>query len=237
MVYNWIKTTQALLYPGTCLLCGAPGHRQLDLCQGCLAALPRVLRPCDQCGEPLAAAAPQGSLCGACQKRPPAFDACRAALAYQGPVPLLITGFKFHDRLACGRLLADLLGEYLERQGGERPELIVPVPLHPERLRERGFNQALELARPLSRRFAVPLDARSCQRTRQTLPQTELDRKLRTRNLRGAFSVGSALTARHVAVLDDVVTTGSTTGELARALKRVGVERVDVWAAARAVDD
>jgi len=237
MVYDWLRKAQLFLYPGTCLLCKAPGHRGMDLCQDCLAVLPRIPCPCTRCGEPLAVAAAQGSLCGACQKRLPAFDACRAALAYQGPVPLLVSGLKFHDRLACARLLAELLCQRLDDQDDEPPELIIPVPLHPQRLRERGFNQALELARPLSRRFAIPLDTRSCRRTRQTHPQTELDRKLRTKNLRGAFSVGANLRARHVAIVDDVVTTGSTTGELAKVLKRAGVERVDVWAAARALGD
>jgi len=108
------------------------------------------------------------------------------------------------------------------------------VPLHPARLRQRGFNQALELARALSRRLAIPVDTRSCLRIRQTLPQAELDRKRRIKNLRGAFSVDGLVGARHVAVLDDVVTTASTTGELAKALQRAGVARVEVWAAARA---
>jgi ComF family protein len=237
MVYNWLRTAQRIVYPGSCLLCGAAGCRELDLCQGCLEALPRIRLPCSRCGEPLTGPVDEERVCGACQKRPPAFDLCRAALAYQEPVPRLVSGFKFRDRLTCGRLLAELLGVHLEAQGELRPELIIPVPLHPRRLHQRGFNQALELARPLARRFGIPLDIRSCRRTRQTRPQTELDRKLRTKNLRGAFSVASKLPARHVAVVDDVVTTGTTTNELAKALKQCGVERVEVWAAARALHD
>ncbi len=114
------------------------------------------------------------------------------------------------------------------------PELIVPVPLHPLRQRERGFNQASELARPISQRLNVQFDARLCRRIRATADQTELDARARRRNVRRAFEVSGSIRLRHVAVLDDVLTTGSTANEMARALKRAGVETVEIWAAARA---
>ena len=113
------------------------------------------------------------------------------------------------------------------------PELLLPVPLHPKRLRERGFNQALEIARPLGRRFQIPVEARACRRIRATRPQSELALAERRGNLRGAFAVRGALTARHLAIVDDVVTTGATVSALARVLLRQGVQRVDVWAVAR----
>ncbi len=235
LVYNWLISLQSTLYPTRCLLCGAPGSGGLDLCLGCLAELPRIARPCHQCGEPLPEAAPPGARCGPCQRRPPAFDRCIAPLAYAGPVPLLVAGLKFHDRLAGGRLLGELLARHLLVRGGPPPELILPIPLHPRRLRQRGFNQALELALPLGRRLGVPLDRHSCRRNRATQPQTELDLKQRRRNLRNAFALAGPLPARHIALVDDVVTTGSTSNELARLLKRAGAERVEVWAAARAV--
>ena len=150
-------------------------------------------------------------------------------------MPLLVAGLKFHDRLAGGRLLGELLARHLLVRGGPLPELILPIPLHPRRLRQRGFNQALELALPLGRRLGVPLDRHSCRRNRATQPQTELDLKQRRRNLRNAFALAGPLPARHIALVDDVVTTGSTSNELARLLKRAGAERVEVWAAARAV--
>lgn len=234
-VYNWLNSLQERLYPPRCLLCGAPGHAGLDLCPGCLADLPRVAHPCFQCGQPLPAAAAAQTRCGACQKRPPAFDRCIAPLAYAGPVPLLVAGLKFHQRLAAGRLLGELLARHLLAREEPMPELILPIPLHRQRLRRRGFNQALELALPLSRRLGLPLDRRSCLRQRATEPQTALDLAQRRRNLRRAFTLTGPLPARHIALVDDVVTTGSTSSELARLLKRAGAERVEVWAAARAL--
>ena len=234
-VYNWPISIRSILFPPTCVLCGASGSKGRDLCIPCERDLPRIPRPCPRCGEAL----PQGgnavALCGACQKRPPPFDACYTALAYVWPVPPLVAELKFQGKLATGRLLADLLGDALEARCAEMPELILPVPLHPGRERERGYNQALELARPLGRRFGIPVNTGMCQRTRPTLPQVDLDRTARQRNLRGAFSLSTVPLAGHLAVLDDVVTTGSTAGELARLLKGAGADRVDVWCAARAL--
>jgi ComF family protein len=129
--------------------------------------------------------------------------------------------------------MAELLLAYIEQEMDEPPQLLIPVPLHPGRLRERGYNQALELARPLSRRLAIPLDYLSCRRTRPTQAQSELPMKERRKNVRGAFQVKGEIPARHVALIDDVVTTGSTVTELTRLLKRHGVRRVQVWTLAR----
>ena len=113
------------------------------------------------------------------------------------------------------------------------PELIIPVPLHKSRLKERGFNQALELARPLGQRFGIPVDIQAIRRTRATAPQSGLDKKERRRNIRGAFELKGKPLARHIAIIDDVVTTGNTVNELARILRRGGATRVEVWAIAR----
>ena len=233
MVYDWPDYIQALAYPATCILCGAPGEKDRDLCRGCHQDLPHNHHPCRHCALPLPDAAPPGSVCGECQKRPPLFDRCHAALAYEYPADHLISGLKFHGRLSYGRLMADLLGRHLQQGNSGLPGLIIPVPLHPSRLRERGFNQALELARPLSRLFEIPIDSTSCIRSRATEPQSGLDKKARRRNIRGAFEVRENLETRHVALVDDVVTTGSTVNELARLLRRHGVEQITVWAVAR----
>jgi ComF family protein len=204
-----------------------------DLCQGCHLDLPHNHHPCRHCGLPLPAAAPRGSICGECQKHPPRFDRCLAALSYESPADHLISGLKFHGRLSYGRLMAELLGNYLNRRDEALPGLIIPVPLHPSRLRERGFNQALELARPLSQLFDIPIDSESCIRARATEPQSGLDKKERRRNIRGAFEMKGNLGAKEVALVDDVVTTGSTANELARLLRRHGVEEIEVWTVAR----
>ncbi len=233
MVYNCIDLLRRIAYPATCILCGAPGQGQRDLCDGCLNDLPHNRHGCPSCALPLPPSSPPGTLCGKCLKQPPKFDRCLAALRYEPPVNHLIGGLKFRDKLGYGRLLAQLLGDHLAQRVHPLPQLIIPVPLHPARLKQRGFDQALELARPLSRRFAIPIDATSCRRVRATAPQSELDRKDRRRNIRGAFQLAAQLPAGHVAIVDDVVTTGSTVNELAHTLRRAGVSQVEVWAIAR----
>lgn len=233
MSCTWLTSIQHLIYPPTCLLCGAPGSEGLDLCAGCLEDLPRNPNPCRCCALPLPAAAPTGSLCGLCSKKAPPFHRCIAPLIYHHPVAELVSGLKFQHKLSHGRVLAELLSAHVEERMEEPPQLLIPVPLHRGRQRERGYNQALELARPLSRRFGIPLDFTSCRRIRPTEPQSALREKERRKNVRGAFEINGKMPARHVALVDDVVTTGNTVAELARLLKRHGVRRVDVWAVAR----
>jgi ComF family protein len=218
------------LLPPRCLLCGDAGYAGLDLCRDCAAELPRNASCCARCALPLPMPA---ALCGRCQRQPPPWEAAWAPFRYGWPLDRLETRFKFGRDLAAGRSLVALW------RGQPRPlalpEVLVPVPLHRVRLRQRGYNQALELARPLARGLGVPLRHDLLARTRSTAAQSELDAPTRRRNVRGAFVVRSEdpLPA-HVAVLDDVMTTGATLAECARVLKRAGVARVDVWALARA---
>jgi len=146
----------------------------------------------------------------------------------------LLQQLKFHQKLHLATLLGELLADGLKGREEPLPECLLPVPLHPQRLRERGYNQALELARVLSSRLNIPLETTICMRQRETAPQTALDGKERRRNLRGAFTVREVTLPRHIAIIDDVVTTGTTVSELASTLRRSGVERVEVWACARA---
>lgn len=157
----------------------------------------------------------------------------RAAFLYGFPLDRLVPRFKFHNDLSAGRLLAELMAQALA--GSPLPQALVPVPLHASRLRQRGYDQALELARALAKYMQVPLRADVLLRVRATAPQSELDAAARRRNLRRAFSVlqGTALPA-HVALVDDVMTTGTTLRAAAQTLARAGVERVDAWVCARA---
>jgi ComF family protein len=176
---------------------------------------------------------PQGGICGQCLRRPPAYTAAVAAFHYHSPLSDLLIDLKFHGRLALAQPLGELLAERLLRAGPSRPEVIVPVPLHPQRLRERGYNQALELARPVSQRLRIPLAPELGVRLRATASQSKLDPLQRRRNLRGAFGIeGNA--PHSVAILDDVITTGSTAGAFAQALRRAGAREIQVWALARA---
>ncbi len=218
------------LLPSHCLLCGARGQGALSLCPSCEADMPRNTVCCARCALPLESPAP---LCGRCVRRAPPWDAAWAPFRYEWPLPQLESRFKFGGDLAAGRTLA-LMWIASPAPAG-LPEAIVPVPLHRTRLRRRGYNQTLELAKPLAGHFGVPLLPAALRRTRATAAQTELDAVQRRRNVRGAFEAdpGASLPA-HVAVLDDVFTTGATLAECVRVLKRAGVQRVDVWALARA---
>ncbi|MBD8872649.1 ComF family protein [Rhodanobacter sp. DHB23] len=229
----WLQPWRGLqrwLLPLHCLLCGARGERGMDLCTACAAELPRNRCCCARCALPLPVPA---ALCGECQRHAPPWDAAWAPFRYGWPLDRLESRFKFGRDLAAGRALATLWQR--EDMPLPKPGLLLPVPLHRARLRRRGYNQALELARPLARQLAVPLRHDVLLRSRGTAAQTELDAVARRRNVRGAFAVrhGIALPV-HVAVLDDVMTTGATLAECARVLKRAGVQRVDVWALARA---
>jgi ComF family protein len=218
--------------PLRCLLCGADGAGGRDLCAGCARDCAINSPSCPRCALPLATPAP---LCGECLEREPPFAAAWVPFRYAHPLDLLEARFKFRSDLAAGRVLADLMIERAHFETPARPAALVAVPLHRSRLRERGYNQALELAKALSAAFLVPLAGNLLVRVRATAAQTGLDAAARRRNLRGAFDVANVRDVpEHVALIDDVMTTGATLRECARVLRRAGVARVDVWALARA---
>lgn len=218
------------LLPSHCLLCGARGQGALSLCPACEADTPRNVVRCARCALPLESSA---RLCGRCVKREPPWDAAWVPFRYEWPLAQLESRFKFGGDLAAGRTLS-LLCMAAPRPEA-LPQALVPVPLHRSRLRGRGYNQALELAKPLAKHFGVRLLRDALQRSRATKAQTELSAMQRRRNVRGAFAANfNGNPPEHVAVMDDVFTTGATLAECARVLKRAGVQRVDVWALARA---
>ncbi len=231
-----LRGTVESLFPATCVLCGAPGDDDLDLCSGCRNDLPAIAPCCAaaryRCRRRYGSS-DRPNLCGACQRHPPPFTHCHAAFRYQDPLPSMIAGLKFRGRLNVLRLTGLLLAASLRESDVAMPAAIVPVPLHPRRLRKRGYNQALELARIVGRELVVPVDDRCCERVLATRPQAELEQKARRKNLRGAFRATIDMQGRHVAILDDVVTTASTVSELTRVLHRAGCQRVDVWTVAR----
>lgn len=219
----------AAVLPQECVLCGATGGDRL-LCGACAAELPRLeTQRCPVCASPSPAAQP----CGACLKSKPAFDATFAVWRYAFPVDRLVQALKFEHRLALAGLFAQAMRENEPPLG----DLLLPVPLSAARLKERGFNQALEIARPLGAMLGIPLRSDACRRTTETMPQTALPWKERRRNVRNAFDCTIDLTGKSVVVVDDVMTTGATLDELARTLKRHGAARVTNWVAARALRD
>lgn len=188
---------------------------------------------CARCGIPFEDAVLSAHLCGHCQHTPPPFSATLAAFRYASPISHLITGLKFHGHLEHARLLGLLLAQAVRERNPAPPEVLIPVPLNRARLLERGYNQALEIARVTGRELCIELAAHHCTRPRVTPPQLGLPAAERQRNVRGVFAVTRELPWRHVALVDDVMTTGATLSELTRLLLKAGVEQVDVWVVAR----
>jgi ComF family protein len=175
-----------------------------------------------------------GVLCGRCQTRLPRFDSSSIPFVYAYPLDHLIQRLKFANHVACGRVCGTLVGRVLLERNVVLPEVIIPVPLGLRRYRHRGYNQAHEIARAISRVVGVPVRSDFMKRVRETSEQVGLKRKERRRNVRGAFELARKLTAKRIAIVDDVVTTGSTVNEIARVLRRAGAEHIQVWAVARA---
>lgn len=229
MVYDWLK------YEHFCQLCDERCETDQALCGSCEADLPWLDGQCSVCALPLPAS---GLTCGDCLKCPPTFDHVAVPWRFAFPVDSLITRFKHQSRWPLGRLLAEQLARHLQHafdEGLPRPDVLLPVPLARKRLRKRGFNQAKMLADWLSPALAIPVDVQLLQRVQDTQSQQQLDAASRRRNLRQAFHLvdQAGLTGRHVAIVDDVLTTGATAEALARLLKRAGAVRVDVYCLAR----
>jgi ComF family protein len=208
-----------------CLLCAADSGERV-ICAACAAELPRAGSACVRC----AIALPHAGICGECQAHPFAFDDAVARFEYGFPLDRLVQRFKYAGDLAAGRWLARQLAQIVS---GERPDLVVAPPLTAAGLRRRGFNQALELAKEVARTLRVPCDLHGLAKSRETSPQPGLGRRERRANLRGAFRCDLRLNDRHVALVDDVMTTGATADTLARVLRKAGARRVSVWAVAR----
>jgi ComF family protein len=219
-----LRAGAGLIAPPTCCLCGGPGQEVatspwgLDLCVHCEAACPRLPEPCADCAV-----------------RPPPYDALWAVFSYGPPVDALVRELKFHNALPHARVLGMLIAAH-RGPAGDLPDAVVPVPLSRARFAERGFNQAAEIARHAARHLGLPLRANLLRRPRDTRAQSGLGALDRRANLQGAFAVTASPPAR-VALVDDVLTTGSTATEATRALKAAGAARVEVWVAARALRD
>lgn len=232
---SWLERSCALFVaaalPQDCLLCGAASGGS-PLCGPCGNELPALPPACPHCATP----SPLGEICGSCLRHPPPFDRTVAVWRYAYPVDRLVQALKFHGRLALAPFFAGAIAAAVARTAPI--DMLIPMPLHPTRLAERGFNQAAEIARHLIRMPAsqfprTTLALQAASRIRRTLPQADLHLAERLRNVRGAFACGTGLEGARVAVIDDVMTTGATLGELATVLKRAGAARVDNWVVAR----
>jgi ComF family protein len=238
MIYNWLKNKLFSLISKQCLLCLSPTHNKYLLCSGCEQDLPENTFSCIICALPFATTHNHEKqlVCGKCQKNPPHYTTSIIPHVYASPLKQLITQLKFHGNLVYTPLLAQIFIGSIKQRKNNLPECIIPMPLHPQRLRERGFNQALELARVIATKLKIPLDYSLIERNKATPYQSGLSAKQRKQNLKNAFSTTKLHSYKHVAIFDDVVTTGTTVNELARQLKLSGVETIEVWAIARTSD-
>jgi len=218
-----------LFAPGLCLACGGELGDANSLCASCSSQLRRVPNPCQYCGQPNPVS---GLVCPACLLNPPRWQKIIAPLQYRGLVRDYLIQLKFSEALYLAKSLGQ---ECIDpfRQSLPKPEVLLPVPLHRTRLFERGYNQAYEIATVLSGALGIPIDRNSLTRTRPTLSQSGLSSPQRKSNIRKAFAYTPKREYRHVALIDDIVTTGSTVTEITRVLHRGGVEYVEVWALAR----
>lgn len=212
-------------------LAAAPAN---GLCPACIASLPVNSSPCKRCGLPLPDITTHKSsaFCGPCVASPPAFDQVIAPWVYGFPVNAAVSRFKYSSQRALGRPFAVALADTIRKRGAPLPEALIPVPMHPGKLRKRGFNQAEEIAIWLSEQLDVPVLEGGLERTRRSDAQSGLNRKRRLTNLKGAFAANMPV-PDHVALVDDVMTTGATVEELSRLLRRQGAKRIDVWVIAR----
>lgn len=229
-----IKHLYNFIFPPTCTLCKQASKRELELCFACEKNLPFMTFNCTRCAEPLPPTSVNNLTCGSCLKNPPPFDQIKSLFLYQEPIDQWIMQLKFHENLTYAHTFGTLMSNYFGN-GNYDFNCIIPVPLHRSRLKQRGFNQALEIARPISKALHIPLEFKSCIRIKNTDAQSQLSFDARTSNIKKAFAVNKKFKAKSVLVIDDVMTTGNTLQEFCKTLKQNGVEWITVWVCARTV--
>jgi len=221
------------LFPSRCILCQQTVGQGLEVCSACYLALPHNETCCVRCALPLAQDTGGSVLCGRCIKTPPAFDYAHSPFRYEDEIITLVHQLKFSEKIRFSRSIGEMLWQHFSTTD-ERPDCLLPVALHKSRMRQRGFNQSIEISRELAKKLSVPIEHSAVLRQRHTPAQTGLSAKQRQKNIRGAFMMAGELNYKHVLIIDDVMTTGATVNELAKLLKKNRVERVGVLSIARA---
>ena len=229
------KKIEQWFFPYICCLCEQYSKNYQDLCQACKDLLPWVSDRCYRCGSRLREDSITSYVCRWCEDRTFYYDRLMCAFDYLPPIIQLISGFKYGNNLVYGRILGKLLAEACKNgyQNTSLPQAIIPVPLHIKRLRKRGFNQSFELAKPVSECLNLPIRYKACQRHKNTLPQAGLNAYQRQQNLKQAFLMLENVSYEHIAIVDDIVTTGSTVNALSKCLKEAGIEKIDIWCISR----
>lgn len=233
---NIIQSISDWILPHICCLCGEKTDTNRDLCVVCRATLPWVEDRCYRCGLRMEERDQNLAICGVCTENPPIFERLCSLFSYDAPVSKLITGLKFSKQLAYGRILGDMLADAVLNEwytDSPLPQAIIPMPLHRQRLKKRGYNQALELIWPTIKRSKIRL-LEDVQRVRSTRPQSNLNLEQRMHNMKNAFELSNSLNIQHIAIVDDVVTTGNTVKTICSTLKENGILHIDIWCICRA---
>lgn len=230
MDFNLASITQFFRLPSVCTVCYQYHKGTLAVCEPCQTLLTPLVYFCKYCALPL----PNRNflICGQCSQKKPYFDRAMAAYLFEEPLRSLLHEFKYRDGLYLTSFITSLMLKTLTKDF-EKPQCLIPVPMHPKRLQQRGFNHSAEMVKRLGKILDIPYELSLCSKIYNTAPQAGLDGKQRKRNLHNVFSA-KANSYRHVMIIDDLITTGSTSNELTRALRKTGIERVEVWSCARA---
>ena len=222
------------LYPNACLRCEQVGQNGLNICEQCYKGLVWNSYSCNRCALPL----PSGnsSVCGACSNKKLYFDFAFAPFIYKDFIQEVIPQFKFNQKFNYGSLLADLFYQGIEKTNLDLPDILLPVPLHKKRIKSRGFNQSLELARMIGKKLKIEVYRNAVKRIRDTHVQMQLPAKQRASNVKNAFVtnlIKEKFKNKHIAIVDDVMTTGNTANEVAKCIRLAGTSKINVWCMAR----
>lgn len=234
---RFIRHLSHLLLPQHCIFCHIDTREAYPICRPCQQELPILPHHCLKCAQNLSPGNEIELVCGSCLQSPPPFHRIYTLFPYKPPITQLIINLKFRHQLGNARALGLLMAEkalYHWYSHSSLPDLLIPTPLHPLRLKERGFNQSLEIAKAVAHALHLPIDRFGIKRIRLTASQSSLPAKQRLNNVKGAFSTTINYKGLHVAIIDDVVTTGHTISEISQVLKQAGAARIDVWCCARA---
>jgi len=224
---NLLNTSLNWLFPHQCISCKTSKLPQkATFCDSCYSKLPFRSHGCHQCGQPIAASQ---DYCGRCLNAPPYFDICFCPFSYQDEIKRLIQDFKYYEQPQLSSALAAMFTKELHDNAIELPQLLIPVPCHISRLRARGYNQSQLLALALSKQLDIPIDLKVIVKNKKTEPQVNQTVKNRRNNLRNCFKMQKTISAKSVAIIDDVVTTGATANEIAKILKKNGVDYIQIW--------
>ncbi len=220
-------------FPPTCSICKITSDTSINLCSNCKNNMKINSCCCDICGEPLSNNTQDKIICGKCLNLTPYFDHVFSPFIYENNISQIIQQLKYGRKLANSHILAEVFLSELRNATEIMPEALIPVPIHKSKIKKRGYNQSIEIFHHVAKQLHIPFEKTCCQKIKNTDSQSTLSAKERQNNIKNSFKIIKPVNYKHVAIVDDVITTGATANELSRLIKQHGVARVDIWACAR----